>query len=102
MLVPSSSQNTLQLVAKMCPVNSRSTRICQNRRSIFFFQDRVSGRRFLVDTGAEIRVQPASFVNRRRQRLGSPLEEAHSSVITAYGLLTLILYLGLRNTQFTV
>lgn len=70
----------------------------QRKSRLFFIRDRVSGHRFLIDTGAEISVVPPSFIDRRQRRLGSPLQAANGSSITTYGLHSLTLDLGLRRT----
>lgn len=72
--------------------------IGQPRSRLFFIGDRISGLRFLVDTGAEISVLPPSSVDRRQKQLGSPLQAANGSVINTFGLCSLTLDIGLRRT----
>ncbi len=58
--------------------------------------DKNSGRRFLVDTGAEVSLLPASS-DRNRNTPGLSLQAANNSTIPTYGTrsLTLDLYLAL-------
>lgn len=39
----------------------------QPKRRLFFIADRISGQRFLIDTGAEISVLPPSAIGRRHK-----------------------------------
>jgi hypothetical protein len=52
---------------------------------LLFVWDRNSGRRFLVDTGAEISVLPASARDRRSERTGPCLIAANHTAIHTYG-----------------
>lgn len=72
--------------------------IGQPRSRLFFVRDRITGTRFLVDTGAEVSVLPPSHVERRQKSPTSPLQAANGSYITTYGLRSLTLDLGLRRT----
>jgi cleavage and polyadenylation specificity factor subunit 1 len=53
---------------------------------LFFLWDKVSGRRFMVDTGAEISVLPATGFDRRSGRLGPELTAANGTTIKSYGV----------------
>ena len=46
---------------------------------LFFLYDKVSKQRFLVDTGAEVSVIPATVLNTRTKRSGPLLLAANSS-----------------------
>lgn len=65
----------------------------QNRLHVY---DKLSGQRFLVDTGAEVSIIPVSLTNRK-----TPTElklfSANNSRISTYGELRLTLNLGLRR-----
>ena len=60
--------------------------------------DKQSGCRFLIDTGAEISVLPASAEDRRRTFRGPNLFAANKAVISTFGQRSLTLNLGLRRT----
>lgn len=61
---------------------------------LFYVVDRVSGRRFLVDTGADVSVLPA---NRSHPQPCSTLRAANSTSIPVFGQQSLTLNLGLRR-----
>lgn len=65
---------------------------------LFVVMDRISGLRFLVDTGAEVSVLPASKEDRTSKQRGPTLRAANSTSIITYGLRSLTLDLGLRRT----
>ena len=54
--------------------------------SLLFAWDSRSGRRFLVDTGAEVSVLPATGLDTRIGQPGPPLKAANGSSITTYGV----------------
>ena len=54
--------------------------------SLLFGWDSRSGRRFLVDTGAEVSVLPATGLDTRIGQPGLPLKAANGSSITTYGV----------------
>ena len=63
---------------------------------LLFVTDKTSGRRFLVDTGAEVSVLPPTAADRKhRQDLG--LQAVNGSPIPTYGTRSLTLDLGLRR-----
>lgn len=69
---------------------------CQSR--LFFVRDRLSGHRFLVDTGADVSPLPSTHLDRRQNMKGASLLAAKRSVICSFGLHSLTLDLGLRRT----
>ena len=62
--------------------------------------DRISKRRFLVDTGSDLCVYPRKLVPRRKERVNYDLCAANGTTIHTYGWLPLSLNLGLRR-EFT-
>ena len=50
-----------------------------------FITDTKSGRRFLVDTGAQVSVVPATWYDKRTSQAGPPLQAANGTPITTYG-----------------
>lgn len=66
--------------------------------NLFFVNDRMSGQRFLVDTGAEVSVLPASASQRQNRNCLSnsscPLTAANGSKIQTFGTHTVCLQLG--------
>ena len=58
---------------------------------LFFLYDRISKRRFLVDTGAEVSVIPASGLDTSTRHSGPLLLAANGSSIRTYGMRTLSL-----------
>ena len=73
-------------------------------QQLFFLTDRISGQRFLVDTGAEISVFPSSIKDRRSERSGPPLAAANGSAISTYGTRNISLEFHSRtfNWSFTI
>uniref|UniRef100_A0A1X7TI82 Peptidase A2 domain-containing protein n=1 Tax=Amphimedon queenslandica TaxID=400682 RepID=A0A1X7TI82_AMPQE len=69
------------------PINSR----------LFFITDKSSGRRFLVDTGAEVSVLPPSKADKLQGCRGFTLQAANNTQIYTYGSRSLTLNLGLRR-----
>ncbi|XP_064479324.1 uncharacterized protein K02A2.6-like [Ornithodoros turicata] len=65
---------------------------------LFFVNDKNSGLKFLVDTGADVSVLPSSFFHRRRQRTSRTLQAVNATPIATYGEHSLTLNLGLRRT----
>ena len=67
--------------------------------------ERSKHRRFLINTGAEISVLPATKVDRQRRQYGFNLQAAKGTAIPTYGQHSLTLNLGLRHPfrwMFTV
>ena len=65
---------------------------------LFYVDDRSTGLRFLVDTGAEVSVVPPSPSERLHRRDNLSLQAANNSEIATYGTRSLTLDLGLRRT----
>ena len=72
--------------------------------SLLYAWDKLSGRRFLVDTGAEVSVLPATGLDTRTNPTGSSLKAANGSTITTYGVRTAKLHFGTHQYKwdFTV
>lgn len=64
---------------------------------LFYVVDRVTGTRFLVDTGAEVSVIPAGKPPRRSREPCFTLKAANGSSIPVYGQRSLTLNIGLRR-----
>jgi predicted aspartyl protease len=62
-----------------------------------FITDRVSKRRFLIDTGSDLCVFPRKLVSGRRERVNYDLFAANGSTIPTYGWISVSLNLGLRR-----
>lgn len=67
---------------------------------LLYAWDRNSGRRYLVDTGAEISVLPASPSDRRQNPRGVPLRAANFTDIPTFGKRTVPLHFGNRRFQW--
>ncbi len=65
---------------------------------LFYVTDRSTGLRFLVDTGAEVSLIPASPSDRRHRQAGPALQAANSTSIATYGFRSLTLDLRLRRS----
>lgn len=65
---------------------------------LFYVSDKITGACFLVDTGAQVSVIPASCADRRRNEQTCPLQAINNSAIRTYGQRSLTLDLGLRRT----
>ena len=65
---------------------------------LFYITDRVSGLRFLIDTGAEVSVVPRSHTRGTRQSNGFNLRAVNNTTIATYGTCLLTLDLRLRRT----
>ena len=66
-------------------------------KNTFFITDRNSGNKYLVDTGAQLSVIPATDWDRRGHR-GGGLKAANQTTIGTYGKRTIMLCLG--NTRY--
>ena len=73
----------------------------QNKTRLLYVWDRNSGRRFLVDTRAEVSVFPASMADRRSGRQGLQLTAANGSNICTYGKRTIPLRFNKHCFQWT-
>ena len=67
------------------------------RSRMFFVCDKVSGRRFMVDNGAELSVIPPSPADRRNLDPGFTLQAVNKTSIATYGRRLLSLDFGLRR-----
>ena len=65
-----------------------------------FLTDRVSKRLFLVDTGAEVSVLPATALDTHTKVPGQPLQAANGSSIQTYGRRKLTLHLASSTYQW--
>lgn len=64
---------------------------------LFFVQDKNTGLRFLVDTGAAVSVLPVTAMSTKPQRANVTLQAANKSAIATYGERALTLNIGLRR-----
>ena len=65
---------------------------------LFYVNDRSTGLKFLVDTGAEVSAVPRSRAYQRDQCQGPALQAVNNTTIATYGTCSLTLDLGLRRT----
>lgn len=72
-----------------------------HKNSLLYLTDSCSGRRFLVDTGAECSVLPITSDEIRFAQRGQDLVAANGSVIKSYGQRTISLHFGTRQFQWT-
>ncbi|BHF70227.1 hypothetical protein SprV_0301327700 [Sparganum proliferum] len=79
---------------KVCAANPPDG--CNTGRT-FYVRDTRSGRRFMVDTGAQISVVPPTPVDRRCPSPGLHLQAANCSPISTFGSRSLTLNIGLRR-----
>ena len=70
----------------------------RSRSRLFYIQDRTSGLRFLVDTGAEVSVLPPTGPSNSSRPTGYDLKAANGSTIATFGTRSLTLDLGLRRS----
>ena len=68
---------------------------------VLYVWDRYVGHRFLVDSGAEVSVLPATSRDRRERQRGVSLVAANGTKITTYGTKTIPLNLGFRKMRWT-
>ena len=68
--------------------------------SHLFFNDCISGQCYLVDSGAEVSVLPATTSDHREKKNGSPLQTANGTHISTYGIKTFSLELEMDH-KFT-
>ena len=70
-----------------------------NHGRLFYVHDRITGTRFLVDTGAEVSVIPPTVSDKRFHSNSSvTLQAVNQSSINTFGERSMILDLGLRRT----
>ena len=65
---------------------------------LFYITDTISNYRFLIDTGAEVSVLPATCSERRQQNADFNLVAVNGGTIPTFGKRSLTLNLGLRRT----
>ena len=70
----------------------------RSQSRLFYVTDTNSGLRFLVDTGAEVSLLPASISDRNRNQTGLPLQAANNSTISTFGTRSLTLDFSLRRS----
>ena len=76
-----------------------TTRAGSKNGRLFYIHDRISGKRFLVDTGAEVSIITPSAVDRHQHaRSELTLEAVNKSPIPTFGERSITLDLGLRRT----
>ena len=78
------------------PVASASVGPCDPQ---LFITDTKSRRRFLVDTGAQVSVVPATWFDKRSGETGPPLQAANGTHISTYGSRNVPLYFNNRLYQ---
>ena len=88
---------TLLYVGKRFPRLLMATSGSGNNSHLLFVTDRTSGQRYLVDSGAEVSVLPATHIDRQTLKKGLPLRDASGSAISTFGKCTLSLHFGLRK-----
>nr|VZI45204.1 unnamed protein product [Spirometra erinaceieuropaei] len=79
---------------KICATNLPNS---SNPGRTFYVRDTRSGRRFLVDTGAQLSVIPPTPADRRCPNPGLFLQAVNTSPITTFGTCSLSLDIGLRR-----
>ena len=92
---------TLQVSGKLPGRPPLAMAVGQNQTRLLYAWDRHSGRRFLVDTGAEVSVFPASNKDRHSQSLETKLTAANGSDISTYGKRTIPLHFNNRRFKWT-
>lgn len=91
---------TLQISGKLPGRPSVATAAGQNN-SLLYVRDRVSRRRFLVDTGAEISVLPATRSDKLSNSQGAKLTAANGSCIRTFGKRIISLHFNKCHFQWT-
>ncbi|XP_069754036.1 uncharacterized protein [Narcine bancroftii] len=78
--------------------------VAGQRHSLLYLRDSVSGWRFLIDTGAQISIIPATAIVSRNQPRGPPLHAANAMAIQTYGDKTVHIQIGQQNFawRFTI
>ena len=93
-------QTTLRLVGKRAGRPPVVALAAGHNSGLLFLCDTVSKRQFLVDTGAEVSVLPATGLDRRTRQTGPPLLAANGSSIGTYGTRTLSLHFASNTYQW--
>ncbi|XP_045101326.1 uncharacterized protein LOC123498228 [Portunus trituberculatus] len=71
------------------------------QKHLLYISDRPSGRRFLIDTGAEVSVLPPSSKDVRSGKRSGPLTAANGSIIKTYGTRMIHLHIKSRRLKWT-
>ena len=95
--MPPNAKKTLLYVGKCFPRPLMATSGSGNNSRLLFVTDRTSGQRYLVDSGAEVNVLPATHIDHQILKKGLPLRAANGSAIPTFGKHTLSLHFGLRK-----
>ena len=90
----------LHLVGKRAGRSPIVALVAGRNESLLFTWDSHSGRRFLIDTGAEVSVLPATGLDTRTGQSGSSLKAANGSSIKTYGVRTTTLRLATRQYKW--
>ena len=93
-------QTTLRLVGKRAGRPPVVASAAGHNSGLLFLCDAVTKRQFLVDTGAEVSVLPATGLDRRTRQKGPPLLAANGSSIGTYGTRTLSLHFASNSYQW--
>ncbi len=92
---------TLQVSGKLPGRPPVAAAVGHNPTRLLYARDRLSGRRFLVDTGAEVSVFPATRSDRHSQPQGTKLTAANGSSIHTYGKRAISLQFNDRHFKWT-
>ena len=90
-------KKTLLYVGKRFHCSLMVTSGSGNNSRLLFVTDRTFGQCYLVDSGAEVSVLPATRIDRQTLKKGLPLRAANGSAIPTFGKCTLSLHFGLRK-----
>ena len=92
---------TLQIPGKLPGRLSVAMAAGHNNNRLLYARDRASRRRFLVDTGAEISVIPATRADKLSSNQGAKLTAANGSCIRTFGKRKIPLQFNKRRFQWT-
>ncbi|PAA57175.1 hypothetical protein BOX15_Mlig016814g2 [Macrostomum lignano] len=90
----------MQLPGKRAGRPSVNSSAAGNSSSLLLIPDVQTGRRFLVDTGAEVSIFPVDGSDARLHTPGPPLFAANGSLIRTFGTRQLTLDLGIRRCSW--
>ncbi|RUS78761.1 hypothetical protein EGW08_013477 [Elysia chlorotica] len=93
-LDPDTASRSLSVISSPPPTSTRPT--SEPKISQLFVTDEKSKRRFLVDTGAQVSVTPASWADKVSGTTGPNLQAANGSSIATYGSRVVHLHFGNR------
>ena len=89
----------MQEVGKLLGHTLKATGIAGLSHSrLFYITDTIYNHRFLIDTGAEVSILPATSVERRQQQADFSLVAVNGASIPTFGKCSISLNLGLRRT----